>query len=108
MRPAHATQQSTLDGSKKTPFSPPRNNAEGKIGNIKNDFIGGILRVKGSEYRAAALNWAVLAHNLRTIARLPHKQTAEREFIEDEGELMAALAKAKSAKPPHPTRSRVY
>ena len=67
-----------------------RAQTEGKIGNIKNDFLGGLLRVKGYENRAAAVNWAVLAHNLRKIARLPQKQTAEREFIEDEDELIAA------------------
>lgn len=66
-----------------------RAQTEGKIGNIKNHFLGGILRVKGYENRAAAVNWAILAHNLRKIARLPQKQSDAKEFIEDD-ELMAA------------------
>ena len=66
-----------------------RAQTEGKIGNIKNDFLGRILRVKGYENRAAAVSFAILAHNLRKIARLPQKQTGEKEFIEDD-ELMAA------------------
>jgi len=66
-----------------------RAQTEGKIGNIKNDFLGGILRVKGHTNRAAAVSFAILAHNLRKIARLPQKQSAARERIEDD-ELIAA------------------
>lgn len=61
-----------------------RAQTEGKIGNIKNDFLGGILRVKGYENRAAAVAWAILAHNLRKIARLPQKQTEAKECLEEE------------------------
>ena len=46
-----------------------RAQTEGKIGNLKNDFLGGIPRIKGYKNRAAAVNWAVLAHNLRKLAR---------------------------------------
>ena len=67
-----------------------RAQTEGKIGNLKNDFLGGILRAKGYKNRTAAVNWAILAHNLRKIARLPQKQTGEREYIEEDDELMEA------------------
>ncbi len=66
-----------------------RAQTEGKIGNLKNDFLGGILRVKGHANRADAVNWAILAHNLRKIARLPQKQREAKEPNEDD-ELMAA------------------
>jgi hypothetical protein len=66
-----------------------RAQTEGKIGNLKNDFLGGVLRVKGYENRAAAVNWAILAHNLRKIARLPQKQTDTRDYLAGD-ELMAA------------------
>ena len=43
---------------------------------LKNNFLGGQPRARGYERRAAAVDWAVLAHNLRVIARLPQTKAA--------------------------------
>jgi hypothetical protein len=48
-----------------------RGQTEGRIGILKNDFLGERLRKKGYEYRALCVAWAVLAHNLWVLARLP-------------------------------------
>jgi hypothetical protein len=58
-----------------------RGQTEGRIGILKNQFLGKPLRKKGYEFRALSVAWAVLAHNLWVIARLPradeeHKQIA--------------------------------
>jgi IS5 family transposase len=67
-----------------------RAQTEGKIGNLKNDFLGGIPRIKGYKNRAAAVSWAVLAHNLRKLARLPQKQTDTREHLDEDEQKQAA------------------
>jgi hypothetical protein len=57
-----------------------RGQTEGRIGILKNEFLGKPLRKKGYEFRALSVAWAVLAHNLWVIARLP-RADEEREQI---------------------------
>jgi hypothetical protein len=47
-----------------------RSQTEGRIGILKNDFLGRPLRAKGYAHRALAVSWSVLAHNLWVLARL--------------------------------------
>jgi hypothetical protein len=51
-----------------------RAQTEGRIGIIKINFIGDPIPAKGFAGRALRVAWAVLAHNLWVIARLPEKQ----------------------------------
>lgn len=51
-----------------------RAQTEGRIGIFKNNFLGRPLRSKGFAHRNLTVSWAVLAHNLWVIARLPEKQ----------------------------------
>lgn len=51
-----------------------RSQTEGRIGIIKNAFLGSPLRSKGFANRELALTWAVLIHNLWVMARLPCKE----------------------------------
>ena len=55
-----------------------RGQTEGRIGIIKNDFLGRPLRSKGFEHRELAVTWAVLAHNLWLLAGLRWAQEKER------------------------------
>ena len=55
-----------------------RAQTEGRIAIFKNDFLGRPLRSKGFESRELAVSWAVLAHNLWVLARLPTAQALER------------------------------
>lgn len=48
-----------------------RSQTEGRIGIFKNAFLGRPMRSKGFAYREHNITWAVLAHNLWVIARLP-------------------------------------
>jgi len=48
-----------------------RSQTVGRIGILQNDFSGRPMRNKGFEHRELNVVWAVLAHNLRVIARLP-------------------------------------
>jgi IS5 family transposase len=48
-----------------------RSQCEGRIGIVKNNFLGRPLRSKGFVSRELAVSWAVLTHNLWVIARLP-------------------------------------
>jgi hypothetical protein len=48
-----------------------RAQTEGRIGIMKNVFLGRPLMSKGFEHRELAVAWAVLAHNLRLLAALP-------------------------------------
>jgi len=48
-----------------------RAQTEARVGILKNNFLSGQPRARGYGRRAAAVDWAVLAHNLRVIARLP-------------------------------------
>jgi IS5 family transposase len=52
-----------------------RSQCEGRIGIVKNNFLGRPLRSKGFPNRELAVSWAVLTHNLWVIARLPARQS---------------------------------
>jgi IS5 family transposase len=51
-----------------------RSQCEGRIGIVKNNFLGRPLRSKGFASRELAVCWAVLTHNLWVIARLPQRK----------------------------------
>jgi hypothetical protein len=51
-----------------------RAQSEGRIAVLKNGFLGRPLRAKGFERRELAVSWAVLAHNLWVLARLPRRE----------------------------------
>ena len=54
-----------------------RAQTEGRIGIVKNVFLGGRMRCKGFEHRELAVTWTVLVHNLWVLARLPRTEAAE-------------------------------
>ena len=54
-----------------------RAQTEGRIGILKNVFFDGRCRARGIERRQQAVAWAVLAHNLRVLARLPAAEAVE-------------------------------
>jgi hypothetical protein len=54
-----------------------RSQTEGRIGILKNDFLGQPLRAKGYPNRAMGVVWSVLAHNLWVIARLERVESSE-------------------------------
>jgi len=56
-----------------------RAQTEGRIGILKNDFLGRPLRSKGFEHRELAVAWAVLAHNLWLLAGLRVAQEKEQQ-----------------------------
>ena len=58
-----------------------RSQTEGRIGILKNNFLGQPLRAKGYENRALAVGWSVLAHNLWVVARL--ERIKEPEIVLD-------------------------
>jgi hypothetical protein len=62
-----------LNDSKFRKTQKRRAQTEGRIGILKNVFLGRPLRSKGFEHRELAVSWAVLAHNLRLLAALPQK-----------------------------------
>jgi hypothetical protein len=51
-----------------------RAQTEARIAILKNAFLDGQPRVRGYENRRAATEWAVLAHNLRVMAKLPKRK----------------------------------
>ena len=55
-----------------------RAQTEARIGILKNDFLGKPLRSKGYVSRDLSVAWAVLAHNLWVVARLPRAAEKER------------------------------
>jgi hypothetical protein len=55
-----------------------RAQTEGRIGILKNVFLGQPLRSKGFAHRELTVTWTVLAHNLWVIARLPCQSQAKR------------------------------
>jgi len=55
-----------------------RSQTEGRIGIVKNAFLGAPLRSKGFHNRELAVTWAVLTHNLWVIARLPQRKAAKK------------------------------
>ena len=54
-----------------------RAQTEGRIGIVKNVFLGGRMRCKGFEHRELTVTWTVLVHNLWVLARLPRAEAAE-------------------------------
>jgi len=56
-----------------------RAQTEGRIAIFKNNFLGRPLRSKGFEHRQLTVTWAVLAHNLWVLARLPEKPVASEQ-----------------------------
>ena len=54
-----------------------RAQTEGRIGIVKNVFLGGRMRCKGFEHRELTVTWTVLVHNLWVLARLPRVEKAE-------------------------------
>jgi IS5 family transposase len=54
-----------------------RAQTEGRIGILKNVFLGGRMRCKGFAHRELTVTWTVLVHNLWVLARLPRVQKAE-------------------------------
>lgn len=57
-----------------------RGQSEGRIGILKNNFLDGIPRSKGFTHRSLQVSWAVLAHNLWVVARLPWIKEKEKEL----------------------------
>jgi hypothetical protein len=51
-----------------------RGQTEGRIGILKNKFLGNPLKSKGFASRQMSVAWAVLAHNLWVVARLPRAE----------------------------------
>jgi transposase, IS5 family len=54
-----------------------RAQTEGRIGIVKNVFLGGRMRCKGFAHRDLTVTWTVLVHNLWVLARLPQAEAAE-------------------------------
>jgi IS5 family transposase len=54
-----------------------RAQTEGRIGIVKNVFLGGRMRSKGFPRRELTVTWTVLVHNLWVLARLPQAEAAE-------------------------------
>ena len=54
-----------------------RAQTEGRIGILKNVFLGQPLRPKGFDHRDLRVTWTVLVHNLWVLARLQRKAAAE-------------------------------
>jgi hypothetical protein len=54
-----------------------RSQTEGRIGILKNDFLGQPLRAKGYKNRAMGVVWSVLAHNLWVVARLERMESSK-------------------------------
>jgi IS5 family transposase len=59
-----------------------RSQCEGRIGIVKNNFLGRPLRSKGFPSRELAVSWAVLTHNLWVIARLPQRKARSQTKLE--------------------------
>ena len=51
-----------------------RAQTEARIGIIKNNFLGGLLRNKGFKSRETAVGWAIFAHNLWLLSGLPEAE----------------------------------
>lgn len=56
-----------------------RGQTEGRIGIMKNDFLGRPLRSKGFAHRELATSWAVLGHNLWLLAGLRWAEGKEKK-----------------------------
>lgn len=58
-----------------------RAQSEGRIGILKNCFLGRPLRVKGIGHRKIAVAWAVLSHNLWVLARIEQRKKEREEDL---------------------------
>jgi len=67
-----------------------RAQTEARVGILKNNFLSGQPRARGYGRRAAAVDWAVLAHNLRVIARLPQAKALKAPANDPPPALLAA------------------
>jgi hypothetical protein len=56
-----------------------RAQTEGRIGILKNQFLGRPARAKGFGNRQMAVAWGVFTHNLWKMSLLPRKQAEEEE-----------------------------
>ena len=59
-----------MKGAKFARLQRRRAQTEGRIGILKQGFLGRPMRAKGAEHRELALAWGVLTHNLWMLARL--------------------------------------
>ena len=53
-----------------------RAQTEGRVGILKNVFLGQPMKSKGFEHRELTVTWTVLVHNLWVLARLPRAEPA--------------------------------
>jgi hypothetical protein len=67
-RPAELSRR--MKGQKFGRLQRRRAQTEGRIGILKNGFLGRPMRAKGFDHREMALAWGVLTHNLWMLARL--------------------------------------
>lgn len=51
-------------------LQPRRAQTEGRVGIVKNVFLGGRMRSKGFAHRQLTVTWTVLVHNLWVLARM--------------------------------------
>jgi len=58
-----------------------RSQTEARIGILKNVHLDEIPRAKGFENRQLQVAWAVLAHNLRVVARMRQAAAAEKTSL---------------------------
>jgi hypothetical protein len=58
-----------------------RAQTEGRIGILKNVFLGRRMRCKGFAHRELTVTWTVLVHNLWVLARLPQPAPAQVERL---------------------------
>lgn len=61
-----------------------RAQTEGRVGILKNAFLGQPMRSKGFEHRELTVTWTVLVHNLWVLARLPRKEPARVEPVREQ------------------------
>jgi len=54
-----------------------RAQTEGRVGILKNVFLGRPMRSKGFAHRELTVTWTVLVHNLWVLARLPRVEAAQ-------------------------------
>jgi len=54
-----------------------RAQTEARIGILKNNFLGEAVKAKGFAHRQVMVDWAVLAHNLWVLARLPRRERSQ-------------------------------
>ena len=57
-----------------------RAQTEGRVGILKNVFLGEPMRSKGFEHRELTVTWTVLTHNLWVLARMSKKEAAQKRL----------------------------